>query len=80
LIAEKDMSALAPVGTKALRIDGDEALFEIIDGQRLDIPHMGVLASIMASRLVVELQNFAKIHDLGQAVMETLFRLPPRNY
>jgi Uma2 family endonuclease len=73
------MSALAPVATKALPMDGDEPLFEIVDGHRLEIPHMGALASIMASRLVIELQNYAKIHDLGQAVMETLFRLPLPN-
>src|ERR1700730_5091029 len=70
------MSVLAPAGTKALRLDGDEQLYEIVDGQRLEVPHMGALASIMASRLVTELQNFGTIHDLGQATMETLFRLP----
>jgi Uma2 family endonuclease len=70
------MSVLAPMGTKALHLDGDEQLYEIVDGHRLEIPHMGALASIMASRLVFELQSFAKIHNLGQAVTETLFRLP----
>jgi Uma2 family endonuclease len=70
------MSVLAPSATSGSLLNGDEPLFEIIDGQRLEIPHMGALASIMASRLVTELQNYGTIHDLGQAAMETLFRLP----
>jgi Uma2 family endonuclease len=57
----------------------DEPLFEIIDGQRVELPPMSVLASFVASLLVGELNAFAKSKALGRAVMEILFKLPSLN-
>lgn len=54
----------------------DEPLFEEIDGQRVELPSMGAFACILASRLMGHLQIFLKANPLGEAVMETLFRLP----
>lgn len=73
------MSTIAPSQPDKLpliTLPGDEPLYEIIDGQRVEIPHMSAFASILASRLLFELQSFAKTHALGQAVVETLFHLP----
>ncbi len=55
---------------------GEEALYEIIDGQRVELPPMSAYASRVASRLGSGLNRFAGEHDLGEAVTEVLFRLP----
>jgi Uma2 family endonuclease len=54
----------------------DEPLFEIVDGQRVELPPMSVLASFISSLLVGELNGFAKSKPLGRAVMEILFNFP----
>jgi Uma2 family endonuclease len=56
----------------------DEPLYEIVDGQKVEIPRMGALASFFASDLLGLLNQYGKEKDLGRAVMETLFRLSVR--
>ena len=72
--------ASATVGLPALTstapLDPD-ALYEIIDGERREIPHMGAWAGTLASLLVVQLNAFAYPRKLGLAVVEVLFRLGP---
>lgn len=53
----------------------DEPLFEIVDGRQVEIPRMGALAGYFASDLMALLNHFAKRQNLGQAVVEVLFRL-----
>src|SRR5271157_3962106 len=57
----------------------EDALYEIVDGQYEELPPMSTQASIVASRLVVELSVFAKGHRLGEVVGETLFGLTPKS-
>ncbi len=57
------------------RID-DEPLYEIIDGEKVELPPMSILANQVASNLHVQLGYFVFVNRLGQALMETLFRLP----
>ena len=58
--------------------DGDH--YEIIDGKRVELPPMSAFASIVASRIVVQINIFALANQRGEAVTETLFRLPlPRS-
>jgi Uma2 family endonuclease len=52
-----------------------EALFEIIDGQRVELPPKSILASRVASRLMGQLGHFLIGNPLGEALMETLVRL-----
>ena len=52
-----------------------EALFEIIDGQRVEIPPMSAFACLIANFLARELNFYARQDDLGQAVVEVLFHL-----
>lgn len=72
---------MASVGTigepliASARNGDDEPLFEIIDGERVELPPMSFYACIIASRLLGEISSFAKAQNLGQAVMETLIRL-----
>jgi Uma2 family endonuclease len=54
----------------------DEALYEIIDGQRVDLPPMSVYATAVASSLIGELAIFSHTHLIGRPFAEMLFRLP----
>lgn len=53
-----------------------EPLFEIIDGQRVELPPMSILSSRVASALMSFLGYYAYSNGLGCAVMEALLRLP----
>jgi Uma2 family endonuclease len=52
-----------------------DQLYETIDGERREVPHMGALAGFMASMLMAHLNSFALPQKLGIAVCEVLFRL-----
>lgn len=53
----------------------DEPLFEIVNGERLEIPRMGALAGSVASFLAHWLNSFALPRKLGFAVTEVLLNL-----
>lgn len=57
--------------------DKPDALYEFVDGQWIEVPHMGAFASLLAFRLAEELNQFARAHKLGLAMAEVLFRLAP---
>ncbi len=70
----------APVVVEAPSVADDGERYEIIDGKRVELPPMSAFASIVASRIVVEINIFARGNQLGEAVTDTLFRLPlPRS-
>ena len=54
----------------------DDAPYEVVDGKRVELPPMSVKSGIVATTLVGELLEYNKAHNLGQPIMETLFRLP----
>jgi Uma2 family endonuclease len=54
----------------------DEWPFEIVDGQRLELPPMSAYASVIAFRLASRLEESGRVKDIGQAVTEVLFQLP----
>jgi Uma2 family endonuclease len=54
----------------------EEALFEIIDGRHVELPPMSILASRVASRLHLSLGHYLLGNPAGEALMETLIRLP----
>jgi Uma2 family endonuclease len=56
-------------------LETDEALYEFINGQRVEIPPMSIRAAIIASKLVAELNVFVKGHTIGEVFPETVFRL-----
>ncbi len=64
--------------TPLLTVPPVDALYEIVDGKYEELPPMSTQASVVASRLVGELMAFAKTHQLGEAVGETLFGLTPQ--
>jgi len=53
----------------------DEPLYEIVDGQRVDLPPMSVYTTWLASRLHGRLWPYVEEHGLGTCVMEMLFIL-----
>jgi Uma2 family endonuclease len=57
-------------------METDEALYELVNGQRVEMPPMSIRAVIVVSRLVSELNAFAKSQGLGEAFTEMLFHLP----
>ena len=69
-------TAVQPAVTSAPPANGDEVLYEIIDGRWVELPPMSFFAARIASRLVGWLIAFSRTKALGEAVMETLFHLP----
>jgi hypothetical protein len=53
----------------------DEPLYEIVNGQRVDIPPMSAYATWIASRLHGRLWPYAEDKGLGTSVTEMLFVL-----
>lgn len=68
-------TALEPVVVPDSGLDG-EPLFEIIDGQRVELPPMSAYAVRVAFRLMSQVNEFASPRNIGEAVTEVLFRLP----
>lgn len=50
-----------------------EALYEIVNGQRVELPPMSAYATWIASLLLKHLAPFLESHQLGRAVAEMLF-------
>jgi Uma2 family endonuclease len=57
-------------------METDQALYELVNGQRVEMPPMSVRAAMVASSLVAELNAFTKGKDVGQVFPEMLFRIP----
>jgi Uma2 family endonuclease len=57
-------------------METDEALYELVNGQRVEMPPMSVRAAMVASNLVAELNAFTKGKNVGQVFPEMLFRIP----
>jgi Uma2 family endonuclease len=53
----------------------DEVLYEVVNGQRVELPTMSAYASWIAGRLDHRLGPFAEMHSLGSVVPDTLFIL-----
>ena len=65
----------APARDPALEpYDADN--FEIIDGEKVEIPPMSADSQVIGSRLLYHLSRFGIDHKLGEAHGETLFKLP----
>lgn len=53
----------------------EEPLYEVVNGQRVELPPMGVYASWITSRLHLRMGSFVEAGRHGNMVMETLFIL-----
>jgi Uma2 family endonuclease len=54
----------------------DDDLYEVVDGQRIEVPPMSAYAAKVATRLATEINIHAWPEGRGEAVVESLFRLP----
>jgi Uma2 family endonuclease len=54
----------------------DEALYELINGQRVEMPPMSIRATTVAGRLYSLLNSFATPGHLGEAFIEMLIEVP----
>jgi len=57
-------------------METDDALYEFVHGQRVEMPPMSVGAVMIASRIGSAINAFAKSNRLGEAFTELLIRLP----
>jgi Uma2 family endonuclease len=55
----------------------EEPLYEVVNGQKVELPPMSFYASRIASKLQTFVENHAAAHGLGIAVTEALFILDP---
>jgi Uma2 family endonuclease len=55
---------------------GDDELYEIIGGRRIDIPPASAYSATIASRVLLKAGAFVDERSLGEVVCEMLFRLP----
>ena len=73
------MTAIATTGPTTLpappAVRDDEPLFEIINGQRVELPPMSAFETNLAFNLAFYIEQFARPRRLGRAVTEILFLL-----
>ena len=55
----------------------EEPLYEVVNGERVELPPMSAYATWISSRLGYQVGPFADIHMLGTVVSEMLFILDP---
>jgi len=61
---------------EALPIHGN-ALYEIVDGQYVELPPMSIYSARLVTILVAFLETFARTNQLGRVMAEGLFPLSP---
>jgi Uma2 family endonuclease len=54
-----------------------DALYEIVNGEYTELPSMSTSATVIASRLVIQLGAFANARQLGEVVAQPLFPMAP---
>lgn len=72
-------SALLPpeaIGLASAPFGSEAPLYEVVDGCWLEVLPMSAYAAKIASRLARRIGDHAEAGGLGEAVVETLFRLP----
>jgi Uma2 family endonuclease len=62
--------------TAASPLNG-EALYEVVNGQRVELPPMTILAAMTASEIYGSLHHYCRTSKAGRAVSEGLFVLDP---
>ncbi len=68
-------AAMIEQSTASLEANGDEAMYEVVNGQRVELPPMGIYTVWIASLLQRHMGLFADSHGLGIVVIEGLFIL-----
>src|SRR5207253_8696932 len=66
---------LVPPPAPPARPAPEEPLYEVVNGERVELPPMSILAALIASWLQESLGPFVRSHGLGLVVTEALFIL-----
>ncbi|MCI0641713.1 MAG: Uma2 family endonuclease [Gemmataceae bacterium] len=66
---------ITATATNEQKIWDPDTLYEIVNGERVEVPSMGVFACLLANSLRDFLNEFCIPRKLGIAVLEVLFRL-----
>jgi Uma2 family endonuclease len=64
-----------PPGLIPTALEDRDALYEVVNGQRVEVPPMGAFETDLASAFIEHLRRFARTRGLGRAVGEMLFLL-----
>ncbi len=59
-----------------LPMETDEALYELIHGERVEMPPLSIRAVTVVGRLYAQLNGFAASNHLGEAFIEMLIGVP----
>jgi Uma2 family endonuclease len=59
-----------------LPMETDEAFYELVNGERVEMPPMSIRAVTVVSRLTTLLNAFALLNRLGEAFSEMLIQVP----
>src|SRR4051812_20167098 len=65
-----------PVAAAPPLLVSDEPLYEVVNGERVELPPMSSYSGQIAARLVRQMGYFADTHNLGEVVGEILFLFP----
>jgi Uma2 family endonuclease len=69
-------AALEPALASPAAVPADDAFYEVVNGNRVELPPMSVYAVLIATELSRLMGNHGAANNLGRAVTEGLFRLP----
>lgn len=61
--------------TRMTSLQEEESLFEVVRGQRVEMPPMGIDSAMIATRLAAEIFIYLKQNKVGRVVSEGLFIL-----
>jgi Uma2 family endonuclease len=67
---------LEPKAAEPEPMETDEALYELVNGERVELPPMSIRARIVVATLLQELNGFVKGARTGKVFPEMLFRIP----
>lgn len=67
--------AIPSAASPPMTFGDTDRLYEIVDGQEVEVPPMGAYENHLAGLLLTALLGFCQKHRLGTAIMETLFDL-----
>ncbi len=64
-----------PPTSTATPSDSDEPLYEVVNGEKVELPPMGIFCNVIASRIDRKMASFVDEHRLGTVVTEALLIL-----
>jgi Uma2 family endonuclease len=70
-------TTVPPADRQIVPENGDDTLYEVVNGRRVEKPPMGSYECCIASLVHYYLQHFVRTNGLGRALAETMFGIDP---